>query len=90
MNTTTVSVTGLRDNLSKTIKSVTGSGTPVMVTEHGKPVVMVSSLEDWEDATETLSGAQIASIQQALKENKTGKTVSIEQAFASLEARESA
>ncbi len=80
----TISIRELRPQLADVVENIHERFARYIVTRHGKPEVVMISVEDYESLLETLDvqsdKALMKSIKQAEKEIKTGKGVPLEKA----------
>ena len=82
---TTISIRELRPKLSNVINDIHKKFDRYVVTKHGKPEVMMMSVEDYESMIETFEIRSdkelMKSIAKAKKELKQGKGIPYEQAI---------
>lgn len=89
MSTRIISISELRDELPAVAKEVSGTKNRRIVTVHGKPRLMVVDFADWSDMAEHfLSPREMRAVNEAEKDIKAGRTVSLESLLEELEANE--
>jgi prevent-host-death family protein len=84
----TISVRELRPNLSKIMENIHQKFDRYIVTKHGKPEIIMLSVEDYEGLIETLEieadDELMKAIDEGEREIKEGKGVPLEKVYADL------
>ena len=82
--TSTISIRELRPKLSRVVKNIHAKFDRYIITNRGKPEVVMLSMEDYESLLETLEIESdphlVKQLKEAQKEIKKGKGVSLEEA----------